>query len=82
MTKEEVRELYKLMYTEYPDVVSITDLQKMLGIGRKYAYKLINDGAIDAIRIANAIRIPKINVINFVLKERATVTTNSNLDSN
>ena len=30
----------KMMFAEYPDIVGIRDLQKMLGIGRKAALEL------------------------------------------
>ena len=45
MDCKEIREMYKLMFAEYPDIVTVKDLQAMLGI-----------------------KIPKINVIEYVLK--------------
>ena len=67
MTKAEVSELYKVMFTEYPDLLSINELRHMLGVSKHKAYDLINDGSINAIKIGNAFRIPKINVIDYVL---------------
>lgn len=67
MTKAEVSELYKVMFTDYPDLLSINELRHMLGVSKHKAYDLINDGSINAIKIGNAFRIPKINVINYVL---------------
>ena len=67
MTKAEVSELYKVMFTDYPDLLSINELRHMLGVSKRKAYDLINDGSINAIKIGNAFRIPKINVINYVL---------------
>ena len=67
MTKAEVSELYRVMFTEYPDLLSINELRHMLGVSKHKAYDLINDGSINAIKIGNAFRIPKINVINYVL---------------
>ncbi len=67
MTKGEVSELYKVMFAEYPDLLSINELRQMLGVSKHKAYALINDGSINAIKIGNAFRIPKINVINYVL---------------
>ena len=52
MDCKEIREMYKLMFAEYPDIVTVKDLQAMLGISR----------------LANAYKIPKINVIDYVLK--------------
>jgi len=40
----------------------------MLGISRHAAYDLLGEGEISCIRLANAYKIPKINVIDYVLK--------------
>ena len=47
---------------------TVKDLQAMLGISRHAAYDLLGEGEISCIRLANAYKIPKINVINYVLK--------------
>lgn len=62
-------ELYKLMFPEYPDIVDVKQLQTMLGISRHLAYDLIADGYIHGIKIGNAYKIPKVNVIKYVLEE-------------
>ena len=38
------------IFTDYKDVVNIKDLQKMLGIGRNLAYKLINENKIEHLK--------------------------------
>ncbi len=53
-------------FANYPDVITIIDLQTMLGIGRNTAYKLLAEKAISAIRIGKKYIIPKISVINFL----------------
>lgn len=68
MDCKEIREMYKLMFAEYPDIVTVKDLQTMLGISRHAAYDLLGDGEISCIRLGNAYKIPKINVIDYVLK--------------
>lgn len=69
MKKAELKELYKLMFPDYPDIVTVAQLQKMLGISRQLTYKLIGDGYIPGVKIGNAFRVPKVNVINYVLSE-------------
>ena len=71
MTKTEIRELYQVMFTEYPDIVGIRELQAMLGIGKNLAYSLVSDGYIKGITAGNKLRIPKINVINYALETQA-----------
>ena len=68
MDCKEIREMYKLMFAEYPDIVTVKDLQAMLGISRHVAYDLLGEGEISCIRLGNAYKIPKINVIDYVLK--------------
>ena len=69
MKKSELRDLYSMMFPEYPDIVDITQLQSMLCISRHLAYGLITDGYIKALKIGNAFRIPKVNVIEYVMEQ-------------
>lgn len=69
MKKGQIKELYTLMFPEYPDIVDVKQLQSMLGISRHLAYDLIVDGYIRGIKIGNAYKVPKVNVINYVLEE-------------
>ena len=58
-----------MMYPDYPDIVTVPQLQKMLGISRELAYKLVRENEIHGIKIGNALRVPKVNVINYVLSD-------------
>ena len=71
MKKSELRELYQMMFPEYPDIVTVKELREMLGISRKLAYKLIDYGYIHAVKIGTTLKIPKISVINYVMTKRA-----------
>ena len=48
MDCKEIREMYKLMFTEYPDIVTVKDLQAMLGISRHAAYDLLGGAKLAA----------------------------------
>ncbi|NLA64227.1 MAG: helix-turn-helix domain-containing protein [Bacteroidales bacterium] len=72
MKKSELRELYQMMFPEYPDIVNIAQLQSMLGISRHLAYDLINGGYIKGLKIGNSFRIPKVNVIEYVMDQGTT----------
>lgn len=54
------------MFDNYPDVVTVDDLTKMLGIGRNTAYRLVNEGEIRSIRVGKIHKIPKRNVIEYL----------------
>lgn len=55
------------MFSGYPDVVNIEQLQEMLDIGRNKAYELVNNGNIKSIRIGKVYKIPKIYIVDYIL---------------
>ena len=59
MDCKEIREMYKLMFAEYPDIVTVNDLQAMLGISRHAAYDLLGEGEISCIRLETLTKSPK-----------------------
>ena len=60
------------MFTEYPDVVDVEQLRKMLGgISRKLAYRLLTSGELRCVRIGRSYRIPKLCVIEYLTGESA-----------
>ncbi len=65
------KELYGVMFSEYPDIVDVAQIQKMLGISRHLAYELITSGQMSGIKIGKAYRIPKVKVIDYVLSQRS-----------
>ena len=56
------------MYSDYPDVVSISELQSMLRIGRNTAYTLLKSGEIQSIKVGKRYIIPKTSVIDFLAR--------------
>ena len=55
------------MFSQYPDVLNISQLCEMLGgIGPKAAYQLLHSGSIRYFKIGKAFRIPKNSVIAFL----------------
>lgn len=56
------------MFDEFPDILTVTDIQQALGIGRNTAYKLLKDKQIKSIRIGNKYKIPKRCLIAYALQ--------------
>lgn len=54
------------MFDNYPDVVTVKEMQTMLRIGRSTAYKLIGDGVIPSVRIGSSYLITKKNIEKFM----------------
>lgn len=57
------------MLKEYPDIMSLKDLMRVLDIGKNKAYELLNNKSIEHFRIGNSFKIPKISVINYIEDE-------------
>lgn len=56
------------MFENYPDVVDVEDLCKMLGgISRKLAYRLLADQEIRSVRIGRTYKIPKVCIIEYLM---------------
>lgn len=53
-------------FEHIPDVLTISEFQKTLRIGRGTAYRLIKSKEIRSIRIGRSIRIPREYVMEFV----------------
>lgn len=53
-------------FKEYPDIVSVKQLQEMLHIGKNRALELLRRNEISCIRIGYTFKIPKVNVIEFL----------------
>ena len=54
------------MFEDYPDIVSVEELTKMLHIGKSSAYSLLQHNQIRHIRVGRKYIIPKQAVIGFV----------------
>ncbi len=54
------------MFNDYPDILTINDITKILHIGKNTAYKLVNDKTIKSIRIGRSYKIPKCYVIEYL----------------
>ena len=65
---ENLKENYSLMFTNYPDIVDISQMRKMLGnIGITLAYKVLKEKRIKSIKIGREYRIPKSCIIEYLL---------------
>ena len=66
--KTKIISLRDEMFKDYPDILSVDQLQEMLCIGPVLAYNLVKKGVIPAMKIGREYKIPKAQVINYILK--------------
>ena len=64
-----IKENYQMMFTSYPDLVTIKQLTKMLDIGVTLAYRLVQSNTIPALKVDREYKIPKRNVIAYLTNQ-------------
>lgn len=75
MTKTETKDLYKVMFTNYPDVVNVVQLGEMLGnVSEKTVRRLLKEKIIPSFFIGKKYLIPKINVIEYLMSLEKSVS--------
>lgn len=60
---------YKNIFKDEADVLTVTDVARLLKIGKNNAYDLIKKGDIPAIKLSRKIIVPKNSLIEFLLDE-------------
>ena len=58
------------LFTEYDDIVGISEIQKMLGIGKKAALDFVKLPQIHGIKIGNKYRVPKIRGVEYLMSKQ------------
>ncbi len=67
----DMKETYTLMFTDYPDIVNLVQMRKMLGgISNTLAYRMLREKKIKSKKVGREYKIPKVNVINYVMTEQ------------
>lgn len=54
------------MFKNYPDILTVKDLQRALHIGKTAAYELVESKRIQSFRIGRVYKIPKTALIGYV----------------
>lgn len=62
-------EAYDKLFREYPDVVTIKDVSRMIGLGLRNTYKLFSDGKLHSLNgNQKKIRATKVEIIRYILQ--------------
>lgn len=54
------------IFSNFPDVLTVEDLSRMLGISTKTAYKLLKEKKIKSVTIGRTYKIPKVYVLQYL----------------
>lgn len=53
-------------FDDYPEVLNVSDVQALLGIGRKQAYELVHSNKFHIINIGKRIKVSKNVLVNWI----------------
>lgn len=59
-------ETYKVLFKEYPDVVSVAQLSEMLSISEKTVYRLVKSNRIGFFKIGRTYKFAKVHIFNYL----------------
>ena len=60
------KEMYQAVLKEYPDILTVEEMSKALGISSKTGYKLLKDNKIQSMKIGRSYRIAKVHLLSFL----------------
>ena len=60
------KDAYSMVFSNYPDIVSVAQMSKMLGISEKSAYRLLQENSIEHFRVGRTSKIPKLHILNYL----------------
>ena len=61
------QDAYKMMFRDYPDVVTVEQMCEMLGgISIKTGYRLLKNGTIKSVVVGRRYRIPKLYIFEYL----------------
>ena len=63
-----VSQAYKTMYRDYPEVVGVKDISKMLGISPKRVRQLVQENKLPCLPDNRTIKVAKLFVIDYILQ--------------
>lgn len=64
--KETREKIYKSVFANYPDVVTVEQMSEMLGISTKTAYRMLKNNEIEHFMIGRIYKIPKYYILAYL----------------
>ena len=59
-------DIYELVLKEYPDIFTVDEMSKALGVSNKTGYQLLRDNKIEHLKVGRAYRIPKAHLLSYL----------------
>ena len=59
-------DVYRSVLKEYPDVMTVGEMSKALGVSTKTGYRLIRENKIKCLKVGRSYRIPKAHLLAYM----------------
>ena len=60
------RDVYRSVLKEYPDILTVEEMSKALGVSTKTGYKLVRENKIECMKVGRSYRIPKAHLLSYM----------------
>lgn len=59
-------EIYGSILTEYPDILTVEEMSKALGVSSKTGYQLLRENKVEHLKVGRAYRVPKAHLLSYL----------------
>jgi len=66
MNNRSIKQSYKLFFSEYPDVLTVPDVCKILGASDKTVRRYLRSGELRSLKVGRSYRIPKLFLMEYM----------------
>ena len=60
------RDIYALVLKEYPDILTVDEMSKALGVSTKTGYQLLRENKIEHLKVGRAYKVPKAHLLSYL----------------
>ena len=60
------QEIYQIVFKDYPEIMSVEQTSKALGVSTKTIYKMLKNGTIQSMKVGRSYRVPKVHLLSFL----------------
>ena len=66
VAEKSLQEMYCYIFKEYPDVLDVKQVSRILNVSTKTVYKLIQDNTLSSLKVGREFRVPKIFLLKYI----------------
>ena len=59
-------DVYETVLKEYPDILTVDEISKALGVSSKTGYQLLRDNKVEHLKVGRAYRVPKAHLLSYL----------------